>query len=89
MTSEYIAQMAPMLVIAAVMVAWLAQIPSTARGYGFLPDMAISFVGSGLAGTLLWAATAADGMVGMFVIGSVGAVLAIIAQRGLWRSLPS
>ena len=41
MTTEYLAQMAPMLVIAGAMVAWLAPISSTARWYGSLPDMAL------------------------------------------------
>ena len=41
MTTEYIAQMAPMLVIAGAMVAWVSQVSSTASGYGFLPDMAL------------------------------------------------
>lgn len=79
MTTEYVAQMAPMLVIAGAMVAWLAQISSTARVYGFLPDRALGLVGSVLAGARVWA-------LGMFGIGGAGAVLAIVAQRGPWRS---
>ena len=45
MTTEYGAQMAPMLVVAGAMVAWLAQISSAARGYGVLPDRAHGLVG--------------------------------------------
>lgn len=89
MTTEWIAQMAPMLVLAGVMVAWLAQVSWTARGYGFLPDMAFGMGGSAVAGTLLWAAISASaGMLAMFAIGGVGAVLAIAAQRAAWRSAP-
>ena len=75
-----------MLVTAGAMVAWLAQTRWTVGGYGFLPDMALAVVGSVLAGALVWAAISVNaGMLGMFVIGGVGALLAIIAQRGLWR----
>ena len=85
MTPEYIAQMAPMLIVAGQVVVWLAQISKT-RGYGFLPDMALGLGGSVLAGTLVFAAVSADaGMLAMFGIGGVGAALAIVAQRGLWR----
>jgi uncharacterized membrane protein YeaQ/YmgE (transglycosylase-associated protein family) len=86
MTMEYIAQMAPMLIVAGQVVVWLAQIFSKTRGYGFLPDMALGLGGSVLAGTLVFAAVSADaGMLVMFGIGAVGAALAIVAQRGLWR----
>jgi hypothetical protein len=88
-TTEYVAQMTPMLVLAGAMVAWLAQISSRAGGYGFLPDMAVGLGGSLLAGTLVLAAASADaGMLGVVGIGAAGAVLAIVAQRGLWRSAP-
>ena len=86
MTTEYIVQMAPILIIAGAFVAWAAQIPSTATGYGFLPDMALGLAGSVLAGALAWAVIFAHaGMLAMFVIGFVGAVITIAAQRGLWR----
>ena len=86
MTAEYIAQMAPMLVIAGAMVAWMAQLSSALEGYGFLPDVALALLGSVLAGVCVWAAVSANaGMLGMFGIGCGGAVLALVAQRGLWR----
>jgi hypothetical protein len=86
-TTEWIAQMAPMLVLAGVTVAWLAQLAWTARGYGFLPDMALGLGGSVLIGALVGTVAAADvGMLAVFAIGGIGAVLAIVAQRGLWRS---
>ena len=89
MTSEYIAQMGPMLVVAGLMVAWLAQLSATTRGRGFLPDVALGLIGSVAGGLLGWAALASGaGMLGMFGIGAAGAVLAIAAQRGLWRSAP-
>ena len=78
-----------MLVLAGVAVAWLAQVAWTARGYGFLADMGFAFLGSAVAGMLVWAMISADvGMVLMFVVGGVGAALAIVAQRGFWRSAP-
>ena len=87
MTSEYIAQMGPMLAIAGAFVAWLAQIRSTSGGYGFMPDMAIAVGGSVLAGAFVWVAISPDaGMLGMVGIGGIGALVAIVAQRGLWRS---
>ena len=89
MTTEYIVQIGPMLVMAGLMVAWLAQLSSTTRGPGFLPDMALGLIGSVAGGLLVWAALSSGaGMLGMFGIGAAGAVLAIVAQRGLWRSAP-
>lgn len=86
MTSEYIAQMAPMLVLAGAMVAWLAQLSSTLEGYGFLPDVALGLSGSALAGVFVWAVVSANaGMLGMLGIGGLGAVLALAAQRALWH----
>jgi uncharacterized membrane protein YeaQ/YmgE (transglycosylase-associated protein family) len=50
-------------------------------------DMAVGLVGSVVAGTLVWIFFAQIGMPWMFISGSVGATLAIAAQRGLWRSV--
>lgn len=84
MTSEFV-QMAPMLVIAGVLVSWLSQLSLTARGHGFLADTALSLAGSGAAGLLAWELVAADpGLPVMFAIGAGGAALAILGQRGLW-----
>ena len=89
MTTEYIAQMLPMLAIAGAMVGWMAQIGPTTRGYGLLPDMALGLAGSVFAATLVRTAISADaGMLAMFVIGGVGATLAVVAQRGLWHPAP-
>lgn len=89
--NEYIAQMAPMLGIAGAMVAWLAQVPDTRAGRGFLPDMALALVGSALAGTSV--ATTASitasfeiGMFAMVTIGMLGAALVILVQRTVWPS---
>jgi hypothetical protein len=85
--TEYVAQMVPMLVIAGAMVAWLAQMSWTAGGFGFLPDMALGLAGSMLVVAVV--ASAEAGMLGIFGMGGAGAVLAIAAQRGLWRSAPA
>ena len=89
MTGEYVAQMLPMLVVAAVSVAWLAeQVLITARrSYGFLPDMALACAGSVFTGALAWAIFAPAGMVGMFAIGAAGAGLALATQRGWWPAV--
>ena len=89
MTAEYVVQMGPMLVLAGLIVAWLAQLSSTVRGWGLVPDMGLGLIGSVTGGLLVWAVLSSGaGMLGMFGIGAVGAVLAIVAQRGLWRSAP-
>ena len=89
--SEYIAQMAPMLGIAGATVAWLAQIPATRAGRGFLSDMAFALVGSALAGSLVGgtANVTTIGGIGMFAmvtVGMLGAALAILVQRTVWPS---
>jgi uncharacterized membrane protein YeaQ/YmgE (transglycosylase-associated protein family) len=88
-TTEYIAQMAPMLVMAGLVVAWLAQLTSATRGWGFLPDVATGLIGSVAAGLLAWAAMPPGaGMLRMFAIGVGGAALVTLVQRGLWRLAP-
>ena len=87
MTTEYLAQMLPMLVLAGAMAGLVAQVPKTTRGYGLLPDMGIGVVGSILAGAFLRATTASGpSMTGMFLIGAVGAALALVVQRRVWSA---
>ena len=84
--NEYAVQMVPMLVMAGAVVAWMAQIPLTNRGYGFLADMAFAVAGSVAAGALVaWGLSGNPGMIVMFWIGIVGAIVALVAQRRLWR----
>ena len=86
MTTEYIAQMLPMLLLAGALVAWVVQLVPKTGGYGFLPDMALCVVGGVLAGAVVRAGLSGNaGMLGMFAIGGLGAILALVAQRGLWR----
>ena len=85
--NEYAVQMVPMLVMAGAVVAWMAQIPMTNRGYGFVADMMLAVAGSVAAGALVaWAMSRDPGMIVMFWIGIVGAIAALAAQRRLWRS---
>jgi uncharacterized membrane protein YeaQ/YmgE (transglycosylase-associated protein family) len=85
--SELLVQMLPMLVLAGLIAAWLAEASSRGGGYGFIPDALLALGGSMIAGTVLWAVTARDpAMTTMLVAGCAGATLAIVAQRGLWRS---
>jgi uncharacterized membrane protein YeaQ/YmgE (transglycosylase-associated protein family) len=85
--------MAPMLGIAGAIVAWLAQIPDTRAGRGFLPDMALALFGSALMGSLVAGAanitmTFQIGMFAMVTVGMLGAALAILVQRTVWPSHP-
>jgi len=90
--NDYIAQMAPMLGIAGASVAWIAQIPETTRGKGFLPDMALALAGSAVIGILASAAirpfSDGLGMLGMYVLGMVGATATIALQRSVWPGDP-
>ena len=84
---EHIVQMGPMLVLAGLAAGWVAEAVSRVGGYGLIPDMALSLVGSVLAGTTVWIAFAGGaGMLAMFWIGAGGAALAVVAQRSFWRS---
>jgi uncharacterized membrane protein YeaQ/YmgE (transglycosylase-associated protein family) len=66
----------------------MAEAVSRAGGYGIIPDMALGLIGSVVGGTAVWVLVSSDaGMPGMFLIGCVGGALAIVAQRGLWRSI--
>ena len=87
--SEILVQMLPMLVLAGLIAAWLAEAISRAGGYGFIPDMLLGLTGSMIAGAVLWAVTARDpAMTTMLLVGSAGAVLVVVGQRALWRSVP-
>jgi uncharacterized membrane protein YeaQ/YmgE (transglycosylase-associated protein family) len=84
---EHIAQMGPMLILAGLVAGWMAEVLSRAGGYGLLVDMVVGVVASVVGGTMVWVLISTDaGMLEMFLIGSAGAVVAIAAQRGLWRS---
>jgi len=85
--SEILVQMVPMLVLAGLTAAWLAEAVARAGGYGFIPDTLLGLTGSMIAGAALWGVTSRDpAMTTMLLAGGVGAGLAILAQRGLWRS---
>jgi uncharacterized membrane protein YeaQ/YmgE (transglycosylase-associated protein family) len=85
---EYVAQMGPMLILAGLVAGWMAEAVSRAGGYGLIADMTLGVVGSVVGGALVGVLVSTDaGMLGMFLIGCVGAALAMVAQRGLWRSL--
>lgn len=85
--TEYVAQMVPMLVLAGLMAGWMVETASRAGGYGLVSDMVVGVIGSVLVGGIIWVVVShAPGMLGMFVIGCVGAGLAVVAQRSLWRS---
>ena len=84
---EVIAQMGPMLILAGLATGWMVQTVSRAGGYGLIPDMVTGVIGSVLVGGVIWGLVSyRPGMLGMCVIGCVGAGLAVVAQRSLWRS---
>jgi uncharacterized membrane protein YeaQ/YmgE (transglycosylase-associated protein family) len=86
--TEHIAQMGPMLILAGLVTGWMAEAVSRAGGYGLMTDLVLGLVGSVVGGTTVWVLVSTDaGMPGMFLIGCASAALAIVAQRGLWRSL--
>jgi uncharacterized membrane protein YeaQ/YmgE (transglycosylase-associated protein family) len=86
--TEYIAQIGPMLILAGLGAGWIAETLSRAGGYGLITDMVVGLVGSVVGGAAVWVLVSTHaGMLGMFLIGCAGAALAIVAQRGLWRSL--
>ena len=86
--AEDIAQMGPMLILAGLVVGWLADAITRAGGRGFNIDLAIGLIGSLAGGALIWVLVSTSaGMTGMFLIGSAAATTAIAAQRGFWRSM--
>jgi uncharacterized membrane protein YeaQ/YmgE (transglycosylase-associated protein family) len=86
--TEHIAQIGPMLILAGLGAGWIAETLSRAGGYGLITDMVVGLVGSVVGGAAVWVLVSTHaGMLGMFLIGCAGAALAIVAQRGLWRSL--
>jgi uncharacterized membrane protein YeaQ/YmgE (transglycosylase-associated protein family) len=83
---EDIVHLGPMLILAGLMAGWVAEAVAHAGGYGLIPDIALSLVGSALAGTAVWVAVSGDAaMLAMFWIGCGGAALVVVAQRRLWR----
>jgi uncharacterized membrane protein YeaQ/YmgE (transglycosylase-associated protein family) len=87
---EQIVQMGPMLVLAGLMMGWLAETAWRAGGYGLLADIVVGLAGSVLGGVAFWVAISSQiGMVAMVVIGSVGGGLAIAVQRVLSRWMRS
>ena len=85
--TEHIVQTGPMLILAGLLVAWLAEAGLRAGGYGFMPDIAVALAGSVVTGALIWTLISWHaGMIAMLVTGCGGGALAIAAQRVLWRS---
>ena len=83
---EHIMQMGPMLVLAGLTAAWVAQAVSRAEHDEFIRDMILGLIGSVVAGATVWVAISIEaGMSGMFLIGCGGAAVAIVAQRILWH----
>jgi uncharacterized membrane protein YeaQ/YmgE (transglycosylase-associated protein family) len=84
---EDVAQMAPMLILAGLTVGWVAEAARRAGGHGLLSDLVLGLVGSLVVGGLVRVVISSDiGMVAMLAIGGGGAVLAIMAQRTVWKS---
>jgi hypothetical protein len=88
--NEYIAQMVPMLVLGGLVVAWLAEAAWRDGGYGYMYDMVVGLAGGLIMGSVTWLLMLRDtSMTTMLGLGGMGAGLAIVLQRSLWRSPPA
>ena len=84
---EHVIQMGPMLILAGLGAGWLADTVTRAEVYGFIHDMVFGLIGSVVLGVTFWVLVSDQaGMFAMLMIGCGGAALAIVAQRGFWRS---
>ena len=85
---EPIIPMGPLLILDGLVTGWVAEAATRAGGYGLRVEMALGLVGSLAVGGTLGAviSRAAGGMLVMFLVGSGGAALAIVAPRAFWRS---
>ena len=85
---QLLAFVVPMLVLAAITVGWLTDALSPGRGYGLRLDMGIGLVGCAVVATVLYALSrlGAGGLTATFIMGLVGAALAIGIQRVFWRA---
>src|SRR2546422_11509707 len=85
--SETLVQMVPMLVLAGLIAAWLAEAGVRAGGYGVIPDTLLGLTRSMIAGAVVWGVTSrGPAMTAMLLAGGVGAGVGIAAPGGLWRS---
>src|SRR5256885_8103721 len=85
--SETLVQMVPMLVLAGLIAAWLAEAGVRAGGYGVIPHTLLGLTRSMIAGAVVWGVTPRDpAMTTMLLARGVGAGLGV---RGPPRSLPS
>lgn len=85
---EHVIQMGPMLILSGLVAGMVAETAWWPGGYGLLIDMAVGFVGSLIVGGALWTLVAPNpgGMLAIFLVGTLGGAVAIVAQRSLWRS---
>jgi uncharacterized membrane protein YeaQ/YmgE (transglycosylase-associated protein family) len=86
--NELLAFVGPMLALAGLSCGWTSAALSPARGYGLRGDMALGLVGSFVLASALYGLNwfVGNGLVVAFLIGVLGAVAAIVAQRRLWGS---
>jgi hypothetical protein len=84
---EYAFQMGPMLLIGALAIGFLAEAGWRPGGYGLLGDLMTGLAGGLVVGALTWLnASSPPGMIAMVVFGGIGAALAIVGQRMVWRA---
>ena len=82
--TEYMAHMGPMVATAGLLVAWVVQSCRGVGGQGLMTDMTLGLAGSVIAGALV-ALTVSPSMPAMFLVGGVGAMVALAVQRGVWN----
>lgn len=77
-------------VVVGVVVGWLAGVAMPEGGSGLTWDLMLGIAGSGVTNVIGWGAglTEGVGLPTMVLVGAVGAILVIVAQRKIWPAPP-
>ena len=77
-------------VVVGVGVGWLAGVLMREGGSGLIWDLILGITGSGVTNVIGWGAGLSDGAgtSTMVLVGTIGATLAIVAQRKFWPAPP-
>lgn len=82
--------MFPIMVLAGVLIGWLAGFVMERGGYGLKWDIVLGLAGSAAASWIFWAlgASPGAGLAVLAVVAFVGAAIPIVAQRQIWPTTP-
>ena len=84
MILEEVARVGPLLILAGLMVGWIAEAVSRVGGDGLIGDMGFGLTGSVIAGVLVWSLIAGTvEMAAVFLVGCTGAAVGIRAAEPL------